>query len=182
MKIPTGKRNPIMDRFDHGRRAVSDDFAHGVTDLRAIVAHHQDGVGAHRGCVLDKPVQGVAARLLEQLGIFVNFAADDGPQPGDQIAAQPSAAHDHPETLSERLNGAMSGDIFGRDDDHGDAPEVFSDNPGRFQRDCQAEPPRRAGGHRVPRPKLHSGAISPASNGDCRDFAVFVFEKERCGL
>jgi hypothetical protein len=71
---------------------------------------------------------------------------------------QRSAAHDHPDTLSKRLNGAMSGDIFGRDDDHGRCPGGLSNNTARFQRDCQGQPPRRACGQGVPRPT----AVNPA--------------------
>src|SRR5271166_6696541 len=42
--------------------------------------------------------------------------------PANHITAQAPAPHDHSETLSERLNGAVSGDIFGGGDVHAGLP------------------------------------------------------------
>src|SRR5208282_621757 len=92
--------------FDHRRRAVGDDLAHRIADLGAVVAHHQDGVRAHRGRVLDQPIERMAARLLEQLRVFVDFAADDRSQPSNDVAAEPAAADDDTETLAKGLDSA----------------------------------------------------------------------------
>src|SRR5713226_9436975 len=59
-------------------RAVGDDLAHGLADLRRIEAHHDDGIGAHGGGVPHQTVDRLAPRFLEQAGIFVDLAADDG--------------------------------------------------------------------------------------------------------
>ena len=56
--------------------------------------------------------------LLEQLGVFGDFAADDRAQPGHDVAAQPAAAHDDPKTLALDLGYPVMGDILGGDDQH----------------------------------------------------------------
>src|SRR3954451_10395834 len=81
---------------DHGR-AIGDDLAHGLADLRGIEAHHDDGIGTHGRGILDHPVDGMAPRLFQQSRIFMDLAADDGAKPGDDIAPDTPAAHHHPE-------------------------------------------------------------------------------------
>ena len=58
------------------------DLAHGPSDLRGIEPHDDDGVGTHQRRVLNQAIDRVAARFLEYLGVFGNFAADDAPQAG----------------------------------------------------------------------------------------------------
>src|SRR6266480_2416111 len=53
--------------------AVGDDLAHRRADFRGIEPHHDDGVGAHGGGILNQPVDGVAPRLLQQAGIFIDL-------------------------------------------------------------------------------------------------------------
>ena len=76
------------------------------------------GVGAHRGGVSHEPVDRMATRLFEQLGVFVDFAADDRAQPGHDVAAEPAAAHDNPKALTFNLGHPVTADIFRRNYEH----------------------------------------------------------------
>jgi hypothetical protein len=62
-------------------------------------------------------------RFLEELGVFVDLAADDRAQPGHDVAAEPAAAHDDPEALALDLGDAVMRDVFGRDDEHRRSPK-----------------------------------------------------------
>src|SRR6185437_637071 len=67
--------------------------------------------------------------------VFVNFAADDGAQTRHDVAAEPAAAHDDPEALSKRLDGAVTGDGFGGDDDHSrESSKSLAERSARFRR------------------------------------------------
>ena len=87
-----------------------------------IEAHHQDRVGPHHRGVLHHPVNCVAARLLQHLGVFADLAADDAAQAGHDVAAEAAAAHGDAEALAERLAHVVAGDRFGGGDKHGEPP------------------------------------------------------------
>src|SRR5215204_7598141 len=64
-------------RLDDDRRSVRDDLAHRAGQLGAVEAHREDGVRAHQRGVLHQPVEGLAAGVLEQLGVLVDFATPE---------------------------------------------------------------------------------------------------------
>src|SRR5512141_2504670 len=72
----------LVRHHDHGR-AVRDDLGHRLGELAAVEAHRDDGVAAHERRVLDHPVDGLAAGVLEELGVLMDLAADERAQPGD---------------------------------------------------------------------------------------------------
>src|SRR3954447_11726302 len=104
-------------------------------------------------------------RLLAQLRIFMDLAADDRAQTGNDVAADPPAAHNDPEALSLDLDDPVMGYVLGRDDQHcslhDDRPGVrltgICSNPMNAGRQCsvlrapaapEPNPPLRAGhGH-----------------------------------
>src|SRR5690348_7681819 len=114
----------LRGRFQHHRGAVGDDLAHGLADLRRIEAHHDHRVRAHRLRIGGQAVNCVPARFLEHLRVFVDFAADEGPQPGHHVSANAAAAHDHAEDLAFGFPDAMAGNTLGGDDDHGIFPSA----------------------------------------------------------
>ncbi len=61
----------------------------------------------------------MAPRLFEQLGVFVDLAADDRAQPGHDVAADPAAADDDAKALALDLDDPVVGDVLGGDDQHG---------------------------------------------------------------
>jgi class 3 adenylate cyclase len=106
------------DALDHRRRPVGNDFAHRLADLGRIEAHHQHGVGAHHGGVAYQAIDGVAARLFEQLGVFVDLAADDRAQSGHDVAAETAASDDNAKALPLGLDDPVAGDGLGGYDQH----------------------------------------------------------------
>src|ERR1700722_6826615 len=64
------------------------------------------------------PPRGGGPRLPEEPRIFVDPPADDGAEPRHDVSAEPTAADDDAEALSERLDGAVAGDVLRCDDDH----------------------------------------------------------------
>src|SRR6516164_2195151 len=134
-KTSTPARSPSAgERFDHRGGAVRDDLAHRLTDLGRIEAHHQDRVGAHHGGVLHQPVDRLAAGLFEQMGVFVDLAADQGAQPRHDVAAEPAAADDNAKTLTLDLDHPVTGDILGRNHQH---PSLHRSNAAHeVTRDC----------------------------------------------
>jgi hypothetical protein len=79
-------------RLDHRGRTIGDDLAHRLSDLRGVEAHHQDRVGAHHRRILHQTVHCLAARVLEQMAVFVDLTAYNRAQPGRDVAAEPTAA------------------------------------------------------------------------------------------
>src|SRR5450830_171732 len=118
-KISSAVRS-ISDLFDHHGGAVGDDFAHGLGDFGGVEAHHDDGVAAHQAGVLDHAVEGVAAGLLQQGGVFGDLATENGTQAGEEVAGQAAAADDDAEDLALAFNDAMTGDLFCGGDQHGE--------------------------------------------------------------
>src|SRR5579885_367594 len=109
-------------RLQDDGRAISDDLAHGLADLRGIETHHDHAVGPHGRGVLDHAVDRLAPRFLQRAGVFVDLATDDRAQPGHEIAADAAAAHDHPEALSLDLSYPLPRDAFTGRDQHLDPP------------------------------------------------------------
>src|SRR5580698_837088 len=119
---PMTMRALRITRLEHYGGPVGHDLAHGLSDLRGVETHHDNAVAAHGGCVLDEAVDGLAARLFEELGVFVDLAADQRAQACDDIAAQPAGADDDAKNLTQSLLHLIAGDPFGRGDDHGLSP------------------------------------------------------------
>src|SRR5712671_4313667 len=109
-------RARILD--DHDGRAVGDDLRHRAGQLGAVEAHRDDRVGAHQGRVLDQPIEGLPAGVLEQRRVLLDLAATDRAKAGDQVAREAATPDDDPEGLAFRLRDAVSGDERGRGDDH----------------------------------------------------------------
>src|SRR6185312_16522373 len=107
----------------HRGGTVGHDLAHHLADLVGVEAHHDDGVGAHGLGVLHHAVHGVAARFLQQGGVFDDLAAHDGTQAGHDIAAEAAAPHHHPEHLALHFLDAIADDVLSGGHDHGQAPE-----------------------------------------------------------
>src|SRR5262249_32319474 len=105
-------------RLHDDRRAIRDDLGHVARHLAAVEAHRDDRVGAHERGVVDEPVAGLAARVLEQLGVLVDLAAAERSEAGDEVAREATAADDEPERLALRLDDAMPGDERCGGDDH----------------------------------------------------------------
>jgi hypothetical protein len=106
--------------LDLHRRTVSDDLIHRLPDLAGIEAHHHHRIRAHRPRIADQTVQRMTARVLHQSGIFLDLAPDDRAQSRHEIARKPPAANDHAKDLTQRLRGAVTGNVFGGGDDHKD--------------------------------------------------------------
>src|SRR4051794_21131084 len=107
----------VLVRDDDDGRAVSDDLGHRVRHLRAVEAERDDRVGAHHRCVLDHPVDRLAARVLEQARVFVDLAAADRAQAGHDVAADAAAADDKAEDMALGFLDAPAGDErCGRDE------------------------------------------------------------------
>jgi hypothetical protein len=58
----------------------------------------------------------MAPRLFEQLGVFVDLAADDRAQPGHDVAAEPAASDNDAKTLTLDFEHPVMGDVLGCDD------------------------------------------------------------------
>src|SRR3954471_17661693 len=104
--------------FDDDRRAIGDDLGHRRGHLAAVEAHRDDCVRPHERGVLDHPVDRLAAGVLEELGVLVDLAADDGPQARGEVAGQASAADDEAERLALRLDDSMARDEWCGGHDH----------------------------------------------------------------
>src|SRR5262249_56794283 len=96
--------------LDDRCRAVGDDFAHRLADFCGIEPHHQHCIGAHRTRVLDETVDCMTPRLLEQLSVLVDFAADDRAQPRHDVAAQATATDHDPKALTFDVGDPVTGD------------------------------------------------------------------------
>jgi RNA polymerase sigma factor (sigma-70 family) len=83
------------------------------------MAHHHQRVGAHRGGVLDQAVDGLAAGVLEQLGVGADLPADQALESGGHVAAHAAAAHGEPEGEAEHAADPVAGDVLAGGDDHG---------------------------------------------------------------
>src|ERR1700761_2011057 len=103
----------LRDRIDDDGSAVGHDLAHGLAHLRGVEAHHHDGIGLHQARILDHPVDRVAPRFLEHLGVFHDLTAGEGAQAGHDVASETAAAHDDAEDLALGFPDSMPGDIFG---------------------------------------------------------------------
>src|SRR5438093_447413 len=103
-------------------RCRSDDLAHRLPDFRGVKAHRDDRVGAHHGRIFGQTIDCLASRVLEQVGVFMNLAADNRAQPGHHVAAEPAAADDDAKALSLDLDYAVTRNILGSDDQHFSAP------------------------------------------------------------
>src|SRR5471032_2505429 len=112
--------------LEHDDRAVSDDLAHGLADFGRVETHHDDRVAAHLLRILHHAVERMAARLFQQCGVFQYLAAEDGAQPGHQVARQATAAHDDAEYLPLHFQHPIACDVFGSSDQH-DLPSVVVD-------------------------------------------------------
>src|SRR6266550_812401 len=102
MNVPTAAgllRDRLRRRvgLHNDRRAVGDDLGHVAGHLAAVEAHRDDRVGAHQRGVLDEPVQRLAPRVLEQLGVLVDLTPGEGAQTRDEVAREAAAADDEPE-------------------------------------------------------------------------------------
>src|SRR6188474_1722475 len=62
-------------RLDDHRGAVGDDLGHRAGQLRAVEAHRDHRVRAHQRRVLDHPVEGLAAGVLEERRVLLDLAA-----------------------------------------------------------------------------------------------------------
>ena len=96
-------------RGDDDRGPVGDDLAHRARQLGAVEAHREDGVRAEQRRVLDEPVEGLAAGVLEQARVLVDLAAAERAEAGHQVAAETAAADDEPEDHPLALDDAMAG-------------------------------------------------------------------------
>src|SRR4051812_37738891 len=74
-------------------RSVGEHFGNPRADLVRIVPGADDRVGADLGGVLEHQVERVASRLLAQLRVQSDVAADDGLQAGADVAEQASRAN-----------------------------------------------------------------------------------------
>src|SRR5690349_11936098 len=104
--------------LDDHRGPVGHDLGHVARHLAAVEAHRDDRVGAHDRGVLDEPVQGLAAGVLEELGVLVDLAPAEGAQAGHEVAREAAAPDDEAEGLALRLGDAVAGDERGGRDDH----------------------------------------------------------------
>src|SRR6516162_9051163 len=93
----------VRVRDDDHRGPVGDDLRHALAELRAVEAHRDHGVRAHQDGVLDHAVERLTAGVLEQLRVFVDLAADEGPEAGGDVAGEAAAADDEPEDLAAGL-------------------------------------------------------------------------------
>src|SRR3954469_5805505 len=82
--------------LDDDRRSVRNDLGHRSRELAAVEAHRDHRVGAHQRGVLHQPIEGLPTRVLEELGVFVDLAAAERPEPGDQVAGEAAAPDDQP--------------------------------------------------------------------------------------
>src|SRR3954470_14824043 len=81
------RRGRCRVRRDDDRCPVGDDLAHGAGQLGAVEAHRQDRVRAEQRAVRDKPVERLAAGVLEQARVLVDLAAAERAEAGHQVAA-----------------------------------------------------------------------------------------------
>src|SRR4029078_13546323 len=54
-------------------------------------------------------VDGLAAGVREEVGVLVDLAPDEGAEARHEVAGEPAAAHDDPESLALGLGDAMGG-------------------------------------------------------------------------
>src|ERR1035438_1818484 len=74
----TGYLRPSAARPDDHRGAVGDDLGQRLADLRGVEPHGDDGIGPLDPGVLDHPVEGLGAAVLDQLGVLLHLAAGEG--------------------------------------------------------------------------------------------------------
>src|SRR5579862_4251545 len=110
--------------LEHHGSSIGNDLTHRLADLGRVEAHHDDGVGMHEARVTDHPVHGVTPRLLEELGVLGDLAADDGAQARHDVTAESAAPHDDADHLALHLANPLPGHILGRHDKHCDSSIV----------------------------------------------------------
>jgi hypothetical protein len=69
-------------------------------------------------CVLHHAIECLPARVLEQLGVLSNLAADQRTEGRADVARQAAAADDEAEDLALGLHDAVAGHEGRGDDDH----------------------------------------------------------------
>src|SRR6516165_7666821 len=99
--------------------AIGHDLAHGQAHLGGVEAHHGNGVRAHGGRVLHHAVERLAPRILVELDVGADLAADEALEEGGDVAADAPGPDGEPEYLADRLHHPRVWDVFGGRDDHG---------------------------------------------------------------
>ena len=86
---------------DDDRGAVGHDFSQLLVDLGGVEAHRDDRVRAEQQRVFDHAVDGVAAGVLEQLGVLRHLALAQRGEPGAERLGETHAADDDAEGQPE---------------------------------------------------------------------------------
>ena len=94
---------PARTRFDLDRGAVGHDLGELLADLRGVEAHGDDRVGPHQPGVVDHPVDRMAPRVLQQLGVLGDLAAPQRLERRAHAAGEAHAADDQAVADAEAL-------------------------------------------------------------------------------
>src|SRR5688572_25766867 len=105
--------------FEHHGGAVGEQFGRALRDGRGGEAHVEHRVRAHGLRLLDHACEGLVARLLQELGVRLELAADDVLQAGKKVLADVLCPHGAPLHQAEVLHHPLAGDDLEVRQQHG---------------------------------------------------------------
>ena len=100
-----------LHRTDHDGGAVGAHLRGGLTGLGDVVSHGQHGVGAPRFGLFEKTLHRLVAALHQRLRQTAKFTAEDGFQPGADLATKMSRAHGQTEDLTDHPVDPVPGEV-----------------------------------------------------------------------
>src|SRR5262249_37935914 len=106
-------------RLHHHCGAIGEDLGDAVGDLVRVVAHADHRIGAELARVLDHQLIGLLARLLGEVGVDGDVAAEDRLEARADVAEHAARAHRDAAHEAEIAHDPLADDVVGGGDDHG---------------------------------------------------------------